>query len=189
MYRNKYSSGVAAWGVGLAVLGTIGLVATANNSIEKTEFITVTESIPYSTTYVEDATLDYGKSVTRTAGLSGLRTLTYKVKKKGGKETSRELTKSEITREPRDAVTTIASIAMGQADMCQIQRRECLIRTMYQGKRGQHTTIIFKKFFGLTAEKVGGYNKDIGYLKRRLYGRGVLASETRKSKYQHIEYR
>ena len=104
MYRNKYSSGAAAWGVALAVFGAIGLVATANNNIEKTEYITVTETIPYNTTYVEDSTLADGKSVTRTTGVSGLRTLTYKVKKKGGKETSRELTSSETTQEPRDAV-------------------------------------------------------------------------------------
>ena len=104
MYRNKYSSGAAAWAVGLAIFGVIGLVGTTNANIEKTEYITVTETIPYSTTYVEDSTLDYGKSVTRATGLSGLRTLTYKVKKKGGRETSRELTNSVVTQEPRDAV-------------------------------------------------------------------------------------
>lgn len=104
MYKNKYSSGAAAWAVSLGVLAAIGAVASANINAEQTSFITETESIPYSTTYVEDAALDYGKSVTRTAGLAGTRTNTYKVKKKGGKQVSRELVDSKVTSEPRDAV-------------------------------------------------------------------------------------
>lgn len=104
MYKNKYSSGAAIWAVSLGVLAAIGAVATANNNTEKTSVVMETENIPYSTTYVEDAALDFGKSVTRTAGLSGTRTNTYKVKTKGGKEIKRELVSSEVTREPRDAV-------------------------------------------------------------------------------------
>lgn len=104
MYKNKYSSGAAAWIVSLGAIAAIGAIASANINAEQTKTITETESIPYSTTYVEDAALDYGKSVTRTAGLSGARTNTYKVKTKGGKQVSRELVSSEVTREPRDAV-------------------------------------------------------------------------------------
>lgn len=104
MYRSKYSGGAVAWGVALAILGTIGLVATAQSNTETTSYITETETIPYNTTYVEDPALGSGKSVTRAAGISGLRTLTYKVKKKGGKETFRELTSSTVTQEPQDQV-------------------------------------------------------------------------------------
>ena len=104
MYKNKYSSGAAVWAVSLGVLAAIGAVATASANSEQTSFITETESIPYSTTYVEDDTLDSGKSVTRTAGLSGTRANTYKVRTKGGKQVSRELVDSKVTSEPRNAV-------------------------------------------------------------------------------------
>lgn len=104
MYKNKYSSGAAVWAVSLGILAAVGAVVSANMNAEHTNFITETESIPYNTTYVEDAALDFGKSVTRTAGLAGTRTNTYKVKTKGGKQTSRELVDSKVTKEPRDAV-------------------------------------------------------------------------------------
>ena len=54
--------------------------------------------------YVDDETLAQGKSVTRTAGVYGTRTNTYKVTTKGDKETSRELVESSVIQEPRDAV-------------------------------------------------------------------------------------
>lgn len=104
MYRNKFSGGAAVWGVVLAVLGAIGLVAVASNNTEQTEYTTVAVQLPYNTTYVEDAELDSGKSVTRVVGVNGLRKDTYRVKKKGGKEISRELTESEVVKEPTDAV-------------------------------------------------------------------------------------
>lgn len=103
MYRNRYSGG-ALWVVALLVLGVIGVVAGVNSNAVKTKTVTETERIPYNTTYVEDETLDQGKSVTRTAGVYGTRTNTYKVTTKGGKETSRELVESSVIQEPRDAV-------------------------------------------------------------------------------------
>ena len=104
MYRNRYSGGAALWVVVILVLGVIGVVAGVSSNAAKTKTITETERIPYSTTYVDDETLDHGKSVTRTAGVYGTRTNTYKVTIKGGKETSRELVESSVTQEPRDAV-------------------------------------------------------------------------------------
>ena len=103
MYRNRYSGG-ALWVVALLVLGVIGVVAGVNSNAVKTKSVTETERIPYNTTYVDDETLAQGKSVTRTAGVYGTRTNTYKVTTKGGKETSRELVESSVTQEPRDAV-------------------------------------------------------------------------------------
>ncbi len=102
--RNKYSGGAALWVVAILVLGVIGVVAGVSSNAVKTKSVTETERIPYNTTYVDDETLDQGKSVTRTAGVYGTRTNTYKVTIKGGKETSRELVESSVTREPRDAV-------------------------------------------------------------------------------------
>lgn len=103
MYRNRYSGG-ALWVVALLVLGVIGIVAGVNSNAVKTKTVTETERIPYNTTYVDDETLAQGKSVTRTAGVYGTRTNTYKVTTKGGKETSRELVESSVIQEPRDAV-------------------------------------------------------------------------------------
>ena len=103
MYRNRYSGG-ALWVVVILVLGVIGVVAGVNSNAVKTKSVTETERIPYNTTYVDDETLAQGKSVTRTAGVYGTRTNTYKVTTKGGKETSRELVESSVTQEPRDAV-------------------------------------------------------------------------------------
>lgn len=102
--RGKYSGGAALWAVTLMVLGVIGIVAGVNSNAAKTKSVTETERIPYNTTYVDDETLAQGKSVTRTAGVYGTRTNTYKVTTKGGKETSRELVESSVTQEPRDAV-------------------------------------------------------------------------------------
>lgn len=103
MYRNRYSGG-ALWVVALLVLGVIGVVAGVNSNAAKTKTVTETERIPYNITYVDDETLAQGKSVTRTAGVYGTRTNTYKVTTKGGKETSRELVESSVVQEPRDAV-------------------------------------------------------------------------------------
>ena len=103
MYRNRYSGG-ALWVVAILVLGVIGVVAGVNSNATKTKSVTETERIPYNTTYVDDETLAQGKSVTRTAGVYGTRTNTYKVTTKGGKETSRELVESSVIQEPRDAV-------------------------------------------------------------------------------------
>ena len=103
MYRNRYSGG-ALWVVIILALGVIGVAAGVDSNAAKTKSVTETERIPYNTTYVEDETLEQGKSVTRTAGVYGTRTKTYKVTTKGGKETSRELVESSVTQEPRDAV-------------------------------------------------------------------------------------
>lgn len=103
MYRNR-SSGGALWAVMVLVLGFIGVVAGLASNAVKTKTVTETERIPYNTTYVDDETLDQGKSVTRTAGVYGTRTKIYKVTTKGGKETSRELVESSVVQEPQDAV-------------------------------------------------------------------------------------
>lgn len=105
MSRSNYtSSGVVLWVIGLLSLGIIGVASVSNTNMEKVSTVTETRAIPYETTYVEDATVDYGKTVTRTTGASGLQTLTYKVVTKGGKEISRELVDKETTKKPQNAV-------------------------------------------------------------------------------------
>ncbi len=56
--------------------------------------------IPYETTTVNDGNLEYGKTETRTTGVNGEKTYTYEVTYENGKETSRELIKEEVTKQP-----------------------------------------------------------------------------------------
>ena len=102
--RGKFSGAAVLWVVVILVLGAICAIAVASSNAVKTKTVTETERIPYNTTYVDDETLAQGKSETRTAGVYGTRTNTYKVTTKGGKETSRELVESSVIQEPRDAV-------------------------------------------------------------------------------------
>lgn len=71
---------------------------------ERTDTITQTVEIPYNTTYVEDGNIELGKTVVRTHGHPGKRTLTYKVKSRGGSEISRELVSDRVTVEPTNEV-------------------------------------------------------------------------------------
>lgn len=91
---------VAIAGV-VAVFGVVGL--TINNT-EQVSVVTETEAIPYGVLYIEDNTLEYGKTAVRSQGSTGTRTLTYQITTKGGKELSRELIKSEVTTKPVDRV-------------------------------------------------------------------------------------
>ena len=71
---------------------------------EKTVTETKKESISYNTKTVEDTSLEYGKTVTRTEGSYGEKTYTYSVRYENDKEVSRELIKEEITKQPIDEV-------------------------------------------------------------------------------------
>ena len=104
MRRSRYSGGAVLWVIVILIIGAIWVIAVAAGNAAKTKSVTETERIPYNTTYVDDETLDQGKSVTRTAGVYGTRVKTYKVTIKGGKETSRELVESSVVQEPQDAV-------------------------------------------------------------------------------------
>jgi len=91
------------WLIGLLVLGAvIWVVALANQEVTAT--VTESESIPQGTTYVDDPGLEYGETETRSLGTAGTRTITYEVTRRGGRETRRKRVKSEVTREPVDAV-------------------------------------------------------------------------------------
>ena len=99
----NYNNGFGAWLGAIAAFAAVLLIGTAVAGPRTTEE-TVTEAIPYETTYVEDATLAYGKTVTRTPGVAGVRERTYKVTKSGGKETKRELVSTRVTKAPVAAV-------------------------------------------------------------------------------------
>jgi uncharacterized protein YabE (DUF348 family) len=58
------------------------------------------ESISYETKIVEDNSIEYGQTIVRTEGVYGEKTYTHSVTYKNNKETSRELIKEEITKQP-----------------------------------------------------------------------------------------
>lgn len=99
----NYNSGFGAWLGAIAAFAAVLLIGTAVAGPRTTEE-TVTEAIPYETTYVEDETLEYGKTAVRTSGVAGVRERVYKVTKSGGKETKRELVSSRVTKAPVNAV-------------------------------------------------------------------------------------
>lgn len=99
----NYNSGFGAWLGGIAALVAVLLIGTAVAG-PRTSEETVTEAIPYETTYVEDETLEYGKTAVRTSGVAGVRERVYKVTKSGGKETKRELVSTRVAKAPVNAV-------------------------------------------------------------------------------------
>jgi len=82
--------------------------ASASASVVK-RTVTETEPIKFSTRRVKDNDLPKGETEKRTAGVNGVRTKTYAVTVVDGRETSRELLKSEVTRKPRAAVVAVGT--------------------------------------------------------------------------------
>jgi uncharacterized protein YabE (DUF348 family) len=77
----------------------------------KAKTVTATEPIPYATKTVDDSTLAKGRTVIRTAGKNGVRTLTYRVTVTGGVQTSKTLIKSAVTRAPVTQVVAVGTKA------------------------------------------------------------------------------
>ena len=68
----------------------------------KTE--TKTEEIPYASSTVEDANLEYGETQLKTKGVNGKKTLSYEVVYEDGKEVSRKLTGEAVSQQPVNEV-------------------------------------------------------------------------------------
>lgn len=65
---------------------------------------TETQPIPFAVTTVVDTSLAPGKSVVRTPGVNGVRSITYRVTYREGHEISREIISSIVTTQPIDEV-------------------------------------------------------------------------------------
>ncbi len=111
---------IIAWAGVVAVSGCIlgGVITTTANTgntnknqmqtqqaekqevVEKTVTETETKTIDFKTTTVNDSSIEYGKTVVRSEGSYGEKTLTYDVTYKGDEEISRKLVKEEITKKP-----------------------------------------------------------------------------------------
>jgi hypothetical protein len=70
---------------------------------------TETESIPFTSTTVNDGALAKGATKVTTAGVNGSQTLTYKVTYKNGKQTDKKLVSTTITSPPVAQVTSIGT--------------------------------------------------------------------------------
>jgi len=73
--------------------------------------VTETQPIKFKSRTVKDSWLPAGEREQRTAGIDGVRTLTYAVTLVDGRETARKLVKSEVTRKPVDEVVAVGTIA------------------------------------------------------------------------------
>lgn len=71
--------------------------------------VTETTSVAFTKTTVNDANLAKGKSETRTAGANGVKTLTYEITTKYGKEIDKKLVKEEVTIAPVTEITAIGT--------------------------------------------------------------------------------
>jgi hypothetical protein len=67
------------------------------------------KSIAYRTRKVNDSSLDKGDTRVRTAGVRGVRTLTYEVTVTDGEQAGRRLVNSEVTRKPVTKVVAVGT--------------------------------------------------------------------------------
>jgi resuscitation-promoting factor RpfB len=79
-----------------------------DNGVRK-RTVTETEAIKFKTRTVKDNWLPKGEKERLTAGIDGVRTLTYTVTLVDGKETGRKLVSSKVTRKPVDEVTSVGT--------------------------------------------------------------------------------
>ena len=87
------------------------LVGTKPVVTEVEKEFTETQPIPFETTKEEDATLDKGVEKEKTAGVEGVKTITYKAKFKDGKEVenTRTKVKEEVTKQPVNKVVLVGT--------------------------------------------------------------------------------
>ena len=76
---------------------------------QRTESVSETQPVAFSTTTINDANLEQGRTELRTAGVNGIKTLTYQVVYEDKIEKSRNLTREEVTTQPVTQVTAIGT--------------------------------------------------------------------------------
>lgn len=130
--RSRTAAGAAVAGAAAVALVTVALIATPGPSQQQSTTgavplvssddradtaepestfreETVTETIPFGASTVEDPNLPSGQSQVTTAGQAGERTLTYRVEYIDGREVDRELVSDVVTREPVTEVTAVGT--------------------------------------------------------------------------------
>ena len=81
------------------------------------------QSIPYSTSRVNDSSLAKGTTRVRTKGVAGVKTLTYEVTFTNGVQTSKTLIRTETTRQP---VTQVIAVGTKQTSKCDPNYSGCV---------------------------------------------------------------
>lgn len=91
---------------------------TQHKSVTTTKEVTTTEPIPFTSSTVNDASLAKGTTKVRTAGVNGVKTLTYTVTYKDGKETGRTLKSTVVTTPPVNQVTAVGTYVAPPQPSC-----------------------------------------------------------------------
>jgi resuscitation-promoting factor RpfB len=78
------------------------------DQVEK-KTVTETEAISFKETTVNDGDIAKGKTVLVTAGVNGVKTLTYEITLTNGEETDKKLVKTEVTKAPVNQITAIGT--------------------------------------------------------------------------------
>jgi hypothetical protein len=75
----------------------------------ETKTVTETQPIPFAKTTVNDATMLQGQTALRTAGVNGVKTLSFTVEYEDGQEVGREPAGEVVTMQPVNEVTAIGT--------------------------------------------------------------------------------
>lgn len=102
---------------------TVGPTAAA---VVTKKTVTVRKSIAYATKKVDDDSLAKGKTKVRTAGVAGVRTLTYEVTLTDGKETGRTLVSNVVTKQPVTKVVAVGTKVSSGGGNCDPNYRPCV---------------------------------------------------------------
>ena len=100
--------------------------ATTKAPTKATKIITVRKSVAYATKRVDDDTLAEGTTRTRTKGVAGTRTLTYRITVTGGEETARTLVSNVVTKRPVTRVVAVGTKADEPSGDCDTNYTPCV---------------------------------------------------------------
>lgn len=106
-----------------------------NEPVIKKKTVTETAAIAFTSTTVEDSSLEKDKMALRTAGVDGVKTLTYEVTYADGRETDKKLIKETVTTAPVTQVTAIGTkspyVAPQPASNCDSNYTPCVPNVSY----------------------------------------------------------
>jgi resuscitation-promoting factor RpfB len=100
--------------------------AAAGEPQVTTKMVSETKRIGYSTRIVKDAKLAKAVKKTRTTGVAGIRTLTYRVTYTDGVQTGRVLVKSVVTRAPVTKVVAVGTKTAAPSSRCDSNYSGCV---------------------------------------------------------------
>jgi len=99
----------SAMGGGNATPATNDSVQTQTQAVTTYKEVEETETIAFSKQSLEDDTMDLGEEKITTAGVDGIKTKTFRVTLVDGIETTRELLREVVSKEPVSEVTSFGT--------------------------------------------------------------------------------